>query len=113
MEELDWEFITIELDICLKHLKNNKLPDPEQIPSKFSFNLPSSWRYNLLSLFNCILAKKETPSEWSTAHLCMFHKAGDHADPATYRGIALVNCSTKVFSDLLRKGWNLRLKTLK
>lgn len=63
IQELDCNFTMTELDRCLKNLKKNKSPGTDQISNEFLTNLPSNWKQNVLSLFNSILTKEETPAD--------------------------------------------------
>lgn len=41
------------------------------------------------------------PDSWNNVILSMLHKKGNINDPNNYRGIALVNCKIKVFTQII------------
>lgn len=113
------EFISVldphtDLDISLEELKKairkmkiGKSPGKDQISNAFFKHLPENWLLYLLTMFNRIMHNEKTPTLWSTAIMTMLHKKGDVKDPQNYRGIALMNCSLKLFTEIL----NNRVKT--
>lgn len=87
-----------ELKNALKKIKSGKAPGPDEIPSDFYKHLPENCLDSLLSLFNKIITGEATPIDWSSANLLLFHKKGDRLDPSNYRGIALCNVISKIFT---------------
>lgn len=61
-----------------------------------------NWLYYLVALFNRILTTERFPLSWSSVNMSMLHKKGDKSDPSNYRGIALVNCTAKIYTMILR-----------
>lgn len=53
-------------------------------------------------MFNLVLRTETCPSDWPKALIAMSYKQGDPADPANYRGIALVNHATKIVTHILK-----------
>lgn len=90
-----------EVLISLNKCKNNKASGADSVSFEFLKNLPINSLEYLTYLFNRILEKEEMPSSWSNILLRMIFKKGDRVDPANYRHIALVNCITKVFTQIL------------
>ena len=52
-------------------------------------------------LFNGILTSGIFPNSWSTAVLIPVFKKGDQRDPNNYRGISLVSCLAKLFTNII------------
>lgn len=105
--EIEQPFTFDEVKNCLRKLKNGKAPGCDEISNEFLKNLPTNWILYIQAMFNRILDVGETPDCWSKVVLTMLHKKGDASDPNNFRGIALVNCLTKVFTQLI----NQRLTT--
>ena len=63
--------------------------------------LPQNWLQYVLVLFKKVLAKETTLGAWSKVILMMLHKKCDKQDPGNYRGITLVICITKLFTQIL------------
>ena len=57
----------------------------------------------LLNLINLVLQTGETPASWGNTNAIMLYKKGNKLDPNNYRGIALVNTVTEVFTAILAK----------
>ena len=52
-------------------------------------------------MFNKILESESLPASYSRVVLCMLHKRGSVMDPLNYRGIAIVNVITKLFTHII------------
>ncbi|CAG5073493.1 Similar to X-element\ORF2: Probable RNA-directed DNA polymerase from transposon X-element (Drosophila melanogaster) [Cotesia congregata] len=92
-----------EVKNCLRRLKSGKSPGCDGIPNELLKNLPTNWILYIQAMFNRILEIGETPVCWSEVVLTMLHKKGDVNDPNNFRGIALVNCIAKVFTQLVNQ----------
>lgn len=101
--QLDSDFSTRELNNCLKKLKNNKAPGLDKITNNILKGLPAAWEHYLLNLCNTVMNTESVPGDWSLAEMCMLHKSGDENNPFNYRGIALLNTVTKVFTSMLAR----------
>ena len=56
----------------------------------------------LTKLFNVILASGIVPEQWSIGVIKPKYKSsGDDTDPSNYRGITLLSCLGKLFSNLI------------
>ena len=56
----------------------------------------------LTKLFNLTLASGVVPEQWSIGVIKPIYKAsGDDTDPSNYRGITLLSCLAKLFSNLI------------
>ncbi|XP_050507928.1 probable RNA-directed DNA polymerase from transposon BS [Diabrotica virgifera virgifera] len=92
---------TNEIYLALNSCQNNKAPGSDNIPYEFYKYLPNNWILYLNSFFNTIFNTSTFPNSWSKITLKMLHKKGPSNDPSNYRGIALVNCITKVFMQII------------
>lgn len=113
--ELDKPITLEELDFCIKRAKTGKSPGCDNISNNFYKSLPMSWKLHMLNLFNRVFELAQVPADWTSVILCMLYKKGDKSDPLNYRGIALVNCVTKLFTDILNVRaykWAERLKLI-
>lgn len=98
---LDREITLLEFRKALKDCKSNKSPGADAIPNEFYKALPINWELYILCLFNKVLRTEVVPDDWSRAILTMIYKKGDPQDPGNYRGIALLNHITKLFTRIL------------
>lgn len=56
----------------------------------------------LTNLFNQVLSSGSVPDIWASVKtVVIFKKKGDIHDPANYRNIALFNCITKIYTQIL------------
>ncbi|XP_057324840.1 uncharacterized protein LOC130667344 [Microplitis mediator] len=114
-EDLDAEITLEEVQKSLHKIKNGKSADSDGIPNEFLKVLPHNWLLYIVALFNKIYNSGETPADWSRVIIFMLHKKGDPLEPGNYRGIALVNCLTKVFTQILLdriRAWATRHKLI-
>lgn len=100
--ELEQHVTLTELEAVLKNLKNNKATGPDLIANEFYAALPLSGKVCIVELFNLVLDTEICPEEWSKVLLTIIFKRGDKTDPNNYRGIALVNHLTKIFTYVLQ-----------
>lgn len=99
---LDGDFTLIEVTKAIRESKCGKAPGLDQIKNEFIINAPIEWHVYILELFNKILREEKVPRAWGETALTMLYKKGDRNDPANYRGIALVNNITKLFTTTLK-----------
>lgn len=100
---LDADFSLQELQKTIKKCKINKAPGRDKITNNILKNLPPTWEHYLLHLFNTVMDTETIPIGWSIIEMCMLYKKGEKTDPYNYRGIALVNTVTKIFTTLIAK----------
>ena len=101
VRELDEPFTFVELMSCIKHCNPSKSPGPDLIPnSVIKCPLPHVLNQILL-LFNSYYASGRLPPEFGEIEMVMLHKKGDPNLQENYRGIALVNTFTKLFTSLI------------
>lgn len=98
---LDSDITMLELTAALRACKSSSSPGADQIGFEFLKALPQNWILYLLVLFNRIFHAERVPTDWSNILLVMLHKKGPVCDPNNYRGIALVNCTMKAFTQIL------------
>ena len=95
-------FTPSEVSKLLRNLKNNKSSGPDQILNEFLKYSPPNFIDMLTKLFNVILDTGICPEQWSLAIIKLFYKnVGEREDPSNYRGISLLSCLGKVFSNLI------------
>ena len=99
--EINGDFTYAELQNVLKRAKNNKAPGFDEIPVDVLKN--STACSYLLRLFNICFSVGKIPKEWSKCVLNPIPKASNlnKCDPLSYRGIALVPASYKLFCGLI------------
>lgn len=98
---LDSEITISEVVDSINRCKNGKSPGTDGVSFEFFKNLPLNWLNYLVELFNEILNKEMIPGKWSETILTMIYKKGNSFDPNNYRPIALLNCITKIFTQIL------------
>lgn len=98
---LDREISLTELSNCTRRLKLGKASGSDGITGEFLRSLPEAWLIYLHGIFNKILDTEILPKSWSKILLFMLHKKGDRSDPLNYRGIALINVLTKIFTQII------------
>lgn len=98
---LDAEISLEELERCVQKCKLNKAPGTDGIRNEIFKVLPQNWMLYLLTLFNKILETETVPEVWGNLKLKMIPKKGDLSRPENYRGIALVNCIVKLFTNII------------
>ena len=104
-ESLD-SIITIdELENALKKLKMNKSSGLDNILNVFLVFGGSQLKCVLLKLFNVILETGIFPAVWASGEIVPVFKSGDPNIPSNYRGITLVSCLGKLFTNII----NVRL----
>ncbi|XP_044595870.1 uncharacterized protein LOC123272913 [Cotesia glomerata] len=99
---LDAEFTFEEITKSISSLKDGKAPGMDSITTEFYKNLPNNWLLYIQSLFNKILDTEQVPDDWACVAMFMLHKKGDRSDLNNYRGLAMVNVITKIFTSALK-----------
>lgn len=98
---LDSPITYFEVKTATKNLKNNKSPGLDKIPNEILKNLPESCLIRLTSLLNSFLNDEDIPKSLKQIELIPLPKKGDLQDPSNYRGIALCNAISKVYTQIL------------
>lgn len=95
---LDGPFSFSEIKKALTNCKCGKAPGDDGISIEFYKNLTDDWLLFVQALFNRVLEKEQYPVAWSSATLIHLYKKGVRSSPANYRGIALMNSISKIFT---------------
>jgi len=95
--EIDREFDMEELEVCLAKLEDHKAEAEDGTRNPAFKRGGQVMRNNLLSLFNFLRNKEDSPGGWSHAQVVNLYKDGDRCDPGNYRGISLISCIGKVY----------------
>uniref|UniRef100_A0A1Y1N802 Reverse transcriptase domain-containing protein n=1 Tax=Photinus pyralis TaxID=7054 RepID=A0A1Y1N802_PHOPY len=98
---LDTPITLNELHNSIASAKLGKTPGFDLIPNEFYKHLPPNWEHYMLNMFNNIWELEKIPRSWSIIIITPIHKKGPKNDPANYRGIALTNSVTKLFTQIL------------
>lgn len=99
---MDDPFTVEEVIKHINVLKLGKAPGEDQVSNEFIKNLPSNWILYTTVLFNKLLEGERFPLAWGNVVMTMLFKKGDKTDPSNYRGIALINSITKLFTSILK-----------
>jgi len=99
--QLDSKITMKELEDSIRKLKANKSPGPDSISNEFYKNLSAESRTCLLKVLNHILDSECIPQDWSLSSTTMLYKKGPQDNPANYRPITLLNCSLKLFTQII------------
>ena len=94
---------TQEISDAIKRLKNGKSPGRDNVLNEI---LKSGEEYlitPLKRLFNIVFASNHFPEEWSYGFIIPIFKKGDHSLAENYRGITLLSCLGKLFTQILNK----------
>ena len=100
--EMDTPMTTEEIVTELKCCKNNK-SSSSSVTFEMLKSDPQTLAPYLKHLFNLVLTNDTYPKLWNTSPLMPIYKAGIHADPSNYRGIAVGNHISNLFAKCLNK----------
>ncbi len=108
---LDRRFTFAELDSAVRALRRDTAPGPNGIGNDVLlslFELPGGREF-FLHLFNACFESRTMPDPWKGSEIFVLYKGkGDVLDPNSYRGIALLDSSFKLYERLLYNrltGW--------
>nr|XP_034833605.1 uncharacterized protein LOC117990222 [Maniola hyperantus] len=90
-----------EIIEAIKRTKLEKSPGSDNITNealKIAYNILAT---PLANLFNLILQKSETPSQWSESNIILIYKKGDPKEIGNYRPISLLPTLYKLFSTII------------
>lgn len=89
-----------EILLSISKLKNNKSSGGDMIINEFLKHAKEALLPSLNSIFN--LDGGYYPQEWPIGNLLpLYKKDGDKKDPNNYRGITLLSCLGKLFTNIL------------
>ena len=106
-EQTDSPITCSEVKYVLNKLKMGKASGPDKILNEILKYSKTATLKSYTKLFNIIFKSGCYPKNWEQSYIITIHKSGDKSDLNNYRGIALMNCLSKIFSAVL----NNRLKT--
>ncbi|XP_073995587.1 uncharacterized protein [Rhodnius prolixus] len=90
-----------EIRDAINKMKNCKAPGCDNLnPELFKYG-GENFIKELRELFLEIWTTEVIPDSWRKAIICPIFKKGDQLECSNYRGISLLNCAYKVFSNVL------------
>ena len=92
-----------EVNIAIGLLRNNKAAGPDGLIGEFFKHSAANVVPFLTKFFNVLFDKGLYPDAWCEAIIQPLHKKGDSTVPGNYRGISLLNISSKLYSCILKK----------
>lgn len=98
---LDSPFERSEIKSVVGKLKNGKAPGLDKIKNEFLKNLPDNCYEAITKFFNKIWETEKIPLLWSNIEMVMLPKKGNPEEPNNYRGIALLNTFSKLFTGII------------
>ena len=90
-----------EKDKIISSTHNRKSPAPDGLMMELFKNSSEIITPKLYVLFNSIMNSDIFPAEWRKALICTLHKGGSLNDPKHYRGISLLDITSKLFTKIL------------
>lgn len=100
---LDGEICRAEVVAAIRSLKNGKAPGPDNVIGEFLKYSGDEIITFLLKLFNVVFESGSFPKAWTEAVIQPLHKKGDVNLADNYRGISLLNISSKLYSFILNQ----------
>ncbi|GFS20104.1 endonuclease-reverse transcriptase [Elysia marginata] len=95
-------FTKSEVRKCLKDMRKNKSPGPDDITSDVLLIAGEPALDYLTKCLNEILKTGKIPTSWEEAKIIVIYKKGDPCDIKNYRPISLLSHSYKLFTQLLQ-----------
>ena len=112
-EILNSEITAKEIQNAIKTLKNNKAHGTDLILNEFLKNSENKLLDILVKLFNLILDNGIFPSAWTIGVIRpIFKNKGNRENPNNYRGITILSCFGKLFTNILNRRLNTFLDNL-
>ena len=102
-ETLDCEITQEEVEMAVKNIKAGKSAGPDGIPPEFLKEAGPDLLGYFVTLFNKIYDRGYFPIDWSRAIIVPIFKKGDKHITDNYRGISLLNTTSKLFTAILTK----------
>ena len=103
INDLDGEITEAEVRLAIKKLKNNKAAGLDGVSSEFLKAAEDSIVPFLTKLFNNMFNIGYFPEKWCQSVIMPLFKKGDHNLPDNYRGISLINVTSKIFTSIVNK----------
>ena len=96
-------FTTDEINIAIDSLKPNKASGPDETIGELFRDLDAANRERLLHLYNSIYEEEKIPDHFNEALVVQIYKQGKPPELySSYRPIALLNVTYKIFAKLLQ-----------
>ena len=92
-----------EVKEALNHLKCNKSPGEDGIPTELMQKGGEILSINMHELIQLVWKQETMPKEWSTSIIVSLHKKGDRTNCNNYRGLSMLNTAYKVLSRVIYK----------
>ena len=102
-EVLNMLIITDDIDKTFSSTPNRKSPGPDGLVVEIFKNSSEIITPKLYILFNSIMNSGIFAGEWGKALICTVHKGGSLNDPKNYKGISLLNITSKLFANILNE----------
>jgi hypothetical protein len=102
-KSLDKPFTVSETKKSIDRLKTGKACGLDQILNEFLIHGKDLLCAPITKLFNLVLNARKFPSAWSKGLITSLHKSGDPTDPNNYRGLTLLSCLGKLFTNTMNK----------
>ena len=93
------DFSLLELKSAIRKLKTNKASGCHQILKAFLINANHTTIIIILRQSNVILKSGIVSDDWCMGYITPILKSGDAKDPGNYRGITLLSCMCKFFTN--------------
>jgi hypothetical protein len=88
---------------AIRNLKNYRAPGEDSITLELiKYGGRKLWN-RIHQLIKTICETEQMSQEWGTAIICSIYKQGDKLECRNYRGIALLNVTYKIFTNLLTR----------
>jgi hypothetical protein len=100
-EELDRIITDDEILVAISNLKRSESHGIDGLLNEYFIEYKDLLLPLLNKLFNGILISGLFPEAWSIAVMVPVFKRGDPSDPKNFRGISLVSCLTKLFTNII------------
>ena len=100
-EELDRIITDDEILVAISNLKRSKSHGIDGLLDEYFIEYRDLLLPLLNKLFNGILISGLFPEAWSIAVMVPVFKRGDPSDPNNFRGISLVSCLAKLFTNII------------
>jgi exonuclease III len=101
VKTLDTPFTIKEIKTSIDRLKPGKSCGLDRILNEFLIHGKDILCGPIAKLFNLVLTARKFPSTWSQGLITSLHKSGDPTDPNNYRGLTLLSCLGKLFTNTL------------
>ena len=98
---LDQPISETEVAESIKHLKNNKSPGIDGMPTEFFKKCSHLLIPLLCKLFNKIFNTGQFPPTWGEGIIFPIFKKGDRKKASNYRGITLLPIISKIYTRIL------------